>query len=87
MSYRFLSQKTVKTRKPHVCCFCKTRIDAGTYASAHRAAEEHLQAYTLHSHLECYKHAGNVLTIEALEDLSERSFSREEALRAEETND
>ena len=87
MSYRFLSEKIVKTRKPHVCCFCKTSIQAGAQAHTHTATEEHITAYTLHSHLECWKHAGQVLTIYDLDDLSERSFGHEEALHAEASHD
>ncbi|MFA5378664.1 MAG: hypothetical protein WC455_23130 [Dehalococcoidia bacterium] len=87
MSIRVLSDKIVKTRKPHVCCFCGTRIEIGQCANAQRLADEHVQAYTLHSHIECCKHAEKVLTVEDLDDLSEPSFSREEALHAEATHD
>jgi len=49
---RLISQKIVKTRKPHRCCLCAETIEPGETADA-QAVDNDGDLGTAYSHLEC----------------------------------
>ena len=83
MSTLLSSKNGVKARKPHRCCLCGERINAGD-TQDRRTGVSDGRVWTMHMHPEChaYEQRPGVVDPDWYEDVSDSAFSRAEAIAA-----
>jgi len=83
MSTCLSSKDGVKARKPHRCCLCGQRIDAGELYDARTGVGDGCM-WTMKMHPEChaYEQKDGVVDPDWYEDVSDPAFERADAIAA-----
>ncbi len=81
MSTLLSSKNGIKARKPHDCCLCGERINAGDTQDTRTGVNED-GPWTMHMHPECQAYEQHPGTVDEdwYRDISEPAFTRADAL-------